>query len=80
VTVTLAELPSGEAKVAGYVVRRCRSYRNVPLRQVLKKVLGTPAVVVNDDGIVSLLCEKRSELIDQSAALVWHRNLLAQLR
>jgi hypothetical protein len=55
-TAALVELSAGEAKVAGYVVRRCRIYRNVPLRQVLKKVLGTPAVVVNDDGIVSLLC------------------------
>ena len=49
-------------------------------RQVHKKVLGAPAIVVDDDGTESLLCEKRSELIDQSAAIVWHGNLLARLR
>jgi hypothetical protein len=80
VTVTLAELPSGEAKVAGYVVRGCRFRGDTSPPQALNEVLGAPAVVVNDDRIVSLLCEKRSELIDQSAAIVWHRNLLAELR
>jgi hypothetical protein len=64
VTVTPAELPAGVIEIAGYVIRRCRIYGNVPLRQVLKKVLGAPAVVVNDDGTISLLCEKRSELIE----------------
>ena len=34
-----------------------------------QKVLGTPAVVVDDDGTISLVCEKRSELIDQSPAV-----------
>jgi hypothetical protein len=29
---------------------------------------------------ISLLCEKVSELIDQSAAVVWHKNPLAELR
>ena len=62
------------------MIRRCRIYGNASPRQVLKKVLGAPALVVNDDGIELLLREKRSELIDQSAAIVWHRNLLAKLR
>jgi hypothetical protein len=53
---------------------------NVPPRQVLKKGPGAPAVVVNDDGTISLLCKKRSELIDQSPAVVWHKNLLAEVR
>jgi hypothetical protein len=35
---------------------------------------------MNDDAIVSLLCEKRSELIDQSPAVVRYRNLLAKFR
>jgi hypothetical protein len=64
----------------GNVIWRCRIYSNVSPREVLKKVLGTPAVVVNDDRIESLLSEMRSELIDQSAAIVWHGNLLARLR
>ena len=67
-------------EIAGYVIRRCRIDGNVPPRQVLKKVLGAPAVVVNDDRIKSLLCEKRSELIAENAAVVWHKNLLAELR
>ena len=79
-TVTPAEAPAGVVEIAGYVIRPGRICGNVSLRQVIKKVLGAPAVVVNDDGIVSLLCEKRSELIDQSAAIVWHGNLLARLR
>jgi hypothetical protein len=59
----------------------CRIDGRTPPRQVLKKMLRAPAVVVNDDGIEPLLDEKRSELIDQSAAIVgWHKNLLAQLR
>jgi hypothetical protein len=78
--VTPAEPPAGTVEIAGYVIRRCRVYGNVPLRQVLKKVLGPPAVVVNDNGTISLVCEKRFELIDQSAEIVWHRNLLARLR
>lgn len=67
-------------EIAGYVIRCCRIDANVPPRQVLKKVLGAPAVVVNDDGIISLVCENRSELIDQGTSVVWHKNLLAQLR
>jgi hypothetical protein len=42
-------------------------------------VLGASALVVNDSGIISLLCEMRPELIDQSAAVVWHSNLLGQV-
>jgi hypothetical protein len=80
VTAALVELPDGVPEIAGYLSRRCRFYRNVAPRQVLKKVLGTPAVVVDDDGTISLVCEKRSELIDQSVAVVWHRNLLAKFR
>jgi len=80
VTVTLAELPNCVAQIPGHAIRCCRIYRDVPLRQVLKKVLGAPAVVVNDERIISLLCEKRSELIDQSAAIVCHGNLLARLK
>ncbi|HTR47865.1 MAG TPA: hypothetical protein VMM16_10810 [Verrucomicrobiae bacterium] len=79
-TVTLVELATGEVEIAGYVIRGRRVYGNVPLLQELKKVLDTPAVVVGDDGTISLLCEMRSELIDQSAAVVWHRTLLAKLR
>lgn len=79
-TVTLAELSGGVVEIAGYVIRCCRIDANVPPRQVLKKVLGAPAVVVNDDGIISLVCENRSELIDQGTSVVWHKNLLAQLR
>jgi len=67
-------------EIAGYVSRRCRIDGNAPPRQVLKKVLGAPAVVVNDDRIKSLLCEKRSELIAENAAVMWHKNLLAELR
>jgi hypothetical protein len=66
--VALAELPNGVVEIAGYVSRRCRFYGDVPPRQVLKKVLGTPALVVNDNGIIALPCELRSELIDQSPA------------
>ncbi len=29
---------------------------------------------------ISLLCEKLSERIDQNAAVVWHKNPLAELR
>jgi hypothetical protein len=47
--VTLAEPPQSIAEIAGYVIRRRRIYGNVPLRQVLKKVLRASAVVVNDD-------------------------------
>lgn len=44
-------------------------------------MLRAPALVVNDDGVISLLGEKLPELIDQSAAIVWwHNNLLARLR
>jgi len=78
--VTLTEPPDRVMEIAGYVIRRCRIDGNVPPRQVLKKVLGAPAVVVNDDRIKSLLCEKRSELIAENAAVVWHKNLLAELR
>jgi hypothetical protein len=80
VTVTPAEPPAGVVEIAGYVIRRRRIYGNGPLCQVLKKVLGAPAVVVNDDGTISLVCEKRSELIDQSPAVVWHKNLPAEVR
>jgi len=38
--VTPAEPPAGTVEMAGYVIRLCRIYGNVPLRQVLKKVLG----------------------------------------
>jgi len=79
-TVTLAELPAGEAKVAGYVVRLCLIHGSFPPRQVRQKMPRAPAVVVNEDGAISLLCEKRSELIDQSAVIVWHGNLLARLK
>jgi hypothetical protein len=37
-------------------------------------------VIVNDDGTISLVCGKRSELIDQSREVVWHKNLLAEVR
>jgi hypothetical protein len=50
VTVALAELPDGALEIAGYMSPRF--YGNVPPRQVLKKVLGTPALVVNDNGII----------------------------
>jgi hypothetical protein len=70
VTVAPAELPDGVVEITGYMSRRCPFYDNVPPRQVLKKVLGTTTLVVNDDGAISLLCEKRSELIDQSAAIL----------
>jgi hypothetical protein len=80
VTVALAEPPDSVAEIAGYVFRPCRVYGNAPPRQVLEKVLGAPAVVMNDDGIISLLYEKLSELIDQNDALVWHKNPLAELR
>ena len=46
----------------------------------LRKCSALATVVVNDDGTISLVCEKRSELIDQSAAIVWHRNLVVRLR
>ncbi|MFZ1119489.1 MAG: hypothetical protein WAN81_04580 [Candidatus Binataceae bacterium] len=77
--MALTELPDGVSEIAGYLSRCCRFYSNVAPRQVLKKVLGTLAVVVDDDGTISLVCEKRSELIDQSVAVVWHANLLAEL-
>jgi hypothetical protein len=80
VTVALAELPDGVVKIAGYVSRRCGFCGDAPPRQVLKKVLGAPAIVMNDDETILLLCEKLSELIDQSAAVVWHKNPLAELR
>ena len=80
VTVALAELLAGVLEIAGHVIRRYRTDGNASLRQVLKKVVGAPAVVVNDDRIKSLLCEKRSELIAENAAVVWHKNLLAELR
>src|SRR5271163_5136100 len=80
VAAALTELPSGVLEIAGHLIRPCRVYGNVPPRQVLKKLLGAPAVVVNDDRIEPPLSEKRPELIDQSAAVVWHRNLLAKLR
>jgi len=63
VAVTPVESPDSVVEIGGYVIRRCRIYGNVPPRQVLKKVLGAPAVIVNDDGTISLLCEKCSELI-----------------
>jgi len=63
VAVTPVESPDSVVEIARYVIRRCRIYGNVPPRQVLKKVLGAPAVIVNDDGTISLLCEKCSELI-----------------
>jgi len=78
--MALAELPDGVVEIAAYAIRRRRIYRNVAPRQVLKKELGATAVVMDDDGTITLLCEKRSELIDQSAAVLWHRNLLAELR
>jgi hypothetical protein len=80
VTVTPAEPSERAVEIARYVIRRCRSYANVPPRQFLKKVLGAPAVVVNNGEIVSLLGEMRPELIDQSPAIVWHKNLLAEVR
>ena len=67
--MTPVEPPAGTVEIARYVIRRCRVYGNVPLRQILKKVLGAPALVVNDDGTISLVYEKRSELIDHSAAI-----------
>ena len=78
--MALAKLPNGVVKIAVYLSRRCRLYGNVAPRQVLKKVFGTPAVVVDDDRTISLFSETRSELIDQSAAVVWQRNLLAKSR
>ena len=78
--MALAEPPDGVVEIPGYVIRRCRIYGNAPPYQVLKKVLGAPAVVMNDDEIISLLCEKLSELLDQNDALVWHKNPLAELR
>ncbi len=80
VTVALAEPLDSVVEIRGYVIRRCRIYGNAPPPQVVKKVLGAPAVVMNDDGIISLLCEKLSELLDQNDALVWHKNPLAELR
>lgn len=58
VTVTLVESPYGVGEMGRYVIRRCRIYGNATLRQVLKQVLRASAVVVNDDWIESLLCEK----------------------
>jgi hypothetical protein len=69
-TVTPAESSECVVEKARYVIRRSRMYGNVPLHQVLKKVLGASALVVNDNGIISLLCEMRPELIDKSAAVV----------
>jgi hypothetical protein len=78
-TVTPAEPSKRVVKIARYAIRCCRIYGNIPLRQILKKVLGASALVVNDSGIISLLCEMRPELIDQSAAVVWQSNLLGQV-
>jgi len=35
---------------------------------------------VNDDGTISRVWEKRSELIDRNAGIVWYGDLLAKLR
>jgi hypothetical protein len=80
VSVTPAEPSECVVEVARYVIRCCRICGNVPARQVLKEEFSAPAVIVNDDGTVSLVCEKRSELIDQSRAVVWYKNLLAEVR
>ena len=66
-------------EIACYVIGRCRIYGNASLRQVLKKVLGASALVVNDTGIVAVLCEIRLEPIDQNVAVVWDSNLLGQV-
>jgi hypothetical protein len=58
VTVTLVGSPYCVGEIGRHVIRRCRIYGNATLRQVLKKVLHAAAVVVNDDWIESLLCEK----------------------
>jgi len=70
--VTPVESPYSVVEIGGYVSRRCRIYGNLPLRQVLKKVLGASTLVVNDNGIISLLCAMRPELIDQNLAVVCH--------
>jgi len=59
--------------------RALPNLRQRPLRQVLKKVLGASALVVNDTGIVALLCEMRLEPIDQNVAVGWVSNLLGQV-
>jgi hypothetical protein len=79
-TVTAAETSVGVMEIGSYMIRRCRLDGDVPPRQVLKKRVREAALVVNNDWVISLLCEKRSELIDQSAAMVWHENLLAESR
>jgi len=62
------------------VIPHYRIYGNAPRAKYSRKCSVVWAVVMNDDGIVSLLCEKLSELIDQNAAVVWHKNPLAELR
>jgi hypothetical protein len=79
-TDTQTQSPANIAQIIGYVLRGCSICSDVPPRQVFKKVLGAPAVVVNDNGIKPLLSEKRSEVIDQRAPIVWHENLLAPLK
>jgi len=54
-------------EIARYVIRRCRIDGNVPLLQVLKKVLGGPALVLNDNGIIR--CCVRSALSSSIRAL-----------
>jgi hypothetical protein len=51
VTLALAELPDGVVEKTGYLSWHCRYYGNVPPRQVLKKVLGTPVLVVNSAAV-----------------------------
>jgi hypothetical protein len=60
-------LSSREAQIIRHLCRRHRFKGNLPLRRVVKKVIGIAAVVMNRDRVILLLRQRLSELRDQSA-------------
>ena len=74
--MALAKLSNREAQIIRYLCRRHRFKGNLLLRQVVKKVIGIAAVVINRRMVISLLRQRLSELLNKGSVIMCHGNLL----
>jgi hypothetical protein len=74
--MTLAKLPNRKAQISRYVGRRGRFKGNFACRQILKKVAGVAAIVVNCNSIISLSHQSILKLRDKSVVSMWHEEFL----
>lgn len=74
--MTLAKLSNRKAQIVRYVCWRGRFKSNSAGRQVLKKVAGVAAIVVNCNSIISLSRERILKLRDKGTVSMWHEGFL----